>query len=117
MTPSEVARAFTRCGTTLYLEGRNEHGAHVLPCFPTSIDHKEIETLLEDVAEQIMTDAEKLGYKEGDTIWATFDWVRGDYDDPGYYEYGAIDEHLSRLMATAWNSKLLAQVRPRIVAL
>lgn len=117
MTPTEVARAFLSSGTTVFLDGRNEHGTHVIPCFPTNIDHREIETALEDCAEKIMQDAEKLGFKVGDTVWVNFNWVRGDYDDPSYYEYEAIDERLSRFMVTVWNSNLLARVRPRIVAL
>lgn len=118
MTPTEVARAFLRNGSTVYLDGRNEHGTHVLPALPTSIDHKDIEAALSDSAEEIMSAAEKLGFKVGDTIWVNFRWVRGDESDGyySYYEYEAIDEHLSRLMALAWKSNLLAHVRPRIVS-
>lgn len=86
--------------SVLILDGRNEHGTHVLSSFPTAI-------LLDDddIAEQaetIFAEAEKLGFCAGDHVWTNWTFSKADVDEygrienPSYWHFESIDFGLSK---------------------
>lgn len=88
----------------LFLDGRNEHGSHVLPSFPTSIDISP-EDLTSDDAEHIIKSAESEGFSVGDTVWAEFEWMPpqvGDFarvEFEGYWIFKRIDAEMTRALS------------------
>jgi len=91
---------------TVFLDGRNEHGSHVLPMPGDSIGSVQhcldIQSLLEDqsegLAEKIISEAKVLGFEIGHcvvTIWRH----TNDSDWPGndYFEYVCVSESLTVL--------------------
>lgn len=73
-------------GLMVFLDGRNEHGTHVLPSLPVNLPLDAIATLIDsDTAETIFTAAEALGLKAGDHAWTEWAW-----NAPEYGEYGQI---------------------------
>ena len=85
---------------SVFLDGRNEHGSHVLTMPGDSVsDHGEIISLLESqedgIAEQIISEAEKAGFEINHcvvTIW------RQQHDHICYWEYVGLDLLLTELM-------------------
>jgi hypothetical protein len=84
----------------VFLDGRNEHGTHVLGSYPINlpIEDKDIQPF----AEEIMSAAETLGFKAGeDHVWTTWRWNSPQYGDEGriefegYWEFVSIDEPMS----------------------
>lgn len=94
--------ALLKPGILVYLDGRNEHGTHVLELDLRSAGIKQSD--LDEIAEGIMSDAEKLGFKVGDAVWTCWTWFEGQYGEgrcelaPGW-EYHRIDTDLSRALA------------------
>lgn len=86
----------------LFLDGRNEHGTHVLPSFPTSIDV--VDDDLAEQAEAIMSAAEAEGFTEGDHVWAEFSNVppqigdEGRVELDGYWDFRGINKAMSTLL-------------------
>jgi hypothetical protein len=84
----------------LFLDGRNEHGSHVLPSFPRSFDITE--TNIEDEAETILSAAESLGFAVGDHVWAEFIWNppqivdEGRIEFIGYWEFKRINVEMTK---------------------
>jgi hypothetical protein len=87
----------------LFLDGRNEHGSHVLTFPESNCDNFPIE-LLDDpgpdgVCEDILQDAERLGYQTGQAIithWHIHQYHRD--EGVGYeYTYDRIDLPLTEL--------------------
>lgn len=86
----------------LYLDGRNEHGTHVLPSYPRSF-----EVVDEDVAEQaeaILEAAENAGFQIGQHVWAEFACIAPQIGDEGrveldgYWDFRWINEPMSTLL-------------------
>ena len=86
----------------LFLDGRNEHGTHVLPSFPTSIDV--VEDDLAEQAEAILEAAENAGFQIGQHVWAEFAWIAPQIGDEGrveldgYWDFRWINEPMSTLL-------------------
>ena len=91
---------------TVFLDGRNEHGSHVLPMPGDSIGNErhllDIQNDLEDqdegMAERIISEAESLGFEIGHcvvTIWRHVDGA--DFPGNDYFEYVSISEALTVL--------------------
>jgi len=84
----------------LFLDGRNEHGAHVLPSYPRSFETTD--TNIEDEAETIISQAESLGFAVGSHVWAEFDWTDPQIDNEGrtefsgYWEFKQINPDMTR---------------------
>lgn len=72
----ELKRSLTQSlWQIVFLDGRNEHGSHVLPMPGNNIFGELTEDLLHEDAELIISEAEKLGYAIGHcvvTLWRTF---------------------------------------------
>jgi hypothetical protein len=88
---------------TVFIDGRNEHGSHVLPCPGDAVtDHQDIESQLEDqsegLAEKIISEAEALGHTVGHCVVTIWRHTGGDLDDPGYWEYLRVDQFLTELL-------------------
>lgn len=102
-------QALDRPFCVLFLDGRNEHGSHVLASYPRSFDTAE--TNIEDEAETILAEAEALGFSIGDHVWAEFDWIAPQIDNEGrteltgYWEFKRIDPNMSRVVAPTVGGK------------
>lgn len=85
-----LAEALRKPGMMLYLDGRNEHGSHVIPSYPTTIPIDQIERELgdgsPDLAEIILQEAERLGFAVGDLVWT--EWA---YNTPQLGEFGRVE--------------------------
>jgi len=64
----------------VYLDGRNEHGAHALPLPQGMIETPEPQ----DYAEEIMSAAEEAGHVAGDCVVTVWRFVAGDYSEGGF---------------------------------
>lgn len=78
------------------LDGRNEHGSHVLMLPHRSIELEQDENgdFIKYLAETILQDAERLGFSIGDAVVATFDACT----DEGFfshYEYTGVSSLLT----------------------
>lgn len=86
----------------LFLDGRNEHGTHVLPSFPRSIELVEDDVVTQ--AEFILRHAEAQGFAVGDHVWAEFCKVLpqiGEYgrvELEGYWDFAGINETMTRAL-------------------
>jgi hypothetical protein len=73
--------------TGVFLDGRNEHGTHVLTLPHGTIDQDPKLYALEEYAEQIMVAAEKAGHTAGHCVVVTWKYIDGGYDtDPSYWD-------------------------------
>lgn len=83
----------------VFLDGRNEHGSHVLPMPGNTIaDVEQVEALLPETAEQILSEAEAAGHAVGDCVVTSWRWVRGWDGEPGYWEYSSYHADLTAVM-------------------
>ena len=84
----------------VFLDGRNEHGSHVLMLPQRSIDLEQDDNgdFLKSVAETILTDAEALGFRAGEAaVVAMFElWTDDDFFS--HYEYSGISLGLTALL-------------------
>lgn len=88
--------------TSHFMDGRNEHGTHLLSMGGSSVPstcEEEIEATLhplDGTAEEIFAAAEAMGHKVGHCICVVWHWVSdGDHCGGGYYEFSAIDPALT----------------------
>ncbi|ENN89113.1 hypothetical protein RHSP_01122 [Rhizobium freirei PRF 81] len=98
----------------LFLDGRNEHGAHVLPSFPRSFDIVE-----DDVSEQadaILLEAERLGFIAGqDHVWVNFHFIPAQIGDEGrvelasYWDFACINIEMSKAINAPLRAALQQQ--------
>lgn len=93
-----------RNGSALFLDGRNEHGTHVLSCYPTGISHNDLDETLVEQGEMILQAAESLGYAVGDMVWGRFSWVEPEYHEErvahaGYWDFAEIDVMLTQQLS------------------
>lgn len=103
---AELRAALRRGGyLSVFIDGRNEHGSHVLTIPGDAVtDHELIEELLADqgtdYAEKIISEAEALGHATCHCVVTVWRWVRC-YDDHargGYWEYERVCPLLSEAM-------------------
>jgi len=101
-----LKRAFNEPGCAVFLDGRNEHGSHVLMSYPTNIP-EDAQNDIEAYAEEILAAAEALGFKLGeDHVWTVWRWNKPQYGDEGrvelssYWEFVRIDAELTRAALT-----------------
>lgn len=94
MTGAELFRRLEK-GMLVFLDGRNEHGSHVLSS-PIAHTIDDASSALEEQAEEILRCAEALGFQIGSHVWARFSWIREEYHH-GYWEFSEIDEGVTRL--------------------
>ena len=85
---------------SVYLDGRNEHGSHVLPLAGgTIVETEEIERELEcqstGTAERIIAEAEAAGFSIGMGLVTRWSWVRCGDEGGGCWEYARIDPVLT----------------------
>jgi hypothetical protein len=96
-------------GCLVFLDGRNEHGTHILPHGTMGdVDWEEVEKIeLENdpaFTENVFKEAEAAGFKAGDWIWLDWRWDKGQQSEEGrweirpYWEYTGIDVGLSRFI-------------------
>jgi hypothetical protein len=93
-------------GCALFLDGRNEHGSHVIEAYPNSMPHEAFnaDDGIPAMAEQIITAAEAAGFAVGHCVWASFRWnapQTGEYgrvEFDGYWEFSHINADLTRLL-------------------
>lgn len=71
----------------VYLDGRNEHGSHVLPMPGSTMHDEPDEALLREDAEQIISEAEAAGHVIGDCVVTTWRWVSYDHSSDAGWEY------------------------------
>ena len=89
----------------LFLDGRNEHGAHVLPSYPRSFEVSEAD--VNEQAEAILESAENAGFQIGQHVWAEFVWVapqiggEGRVELDGYWDFRWINEEMTRAALAA----------------
>jgi hypothetical protein len=78
----------------VFLDGRNEYGAHVLSSLPLNVPPNQFERDLEEQQELILTEAERLGYSEGQHVWTEWRFDRADEYD-GYWEFVGINKEIT----------------------
>ncbi|MFG1331231.1 hypothetical protein V5F41_08240 [Xanthobacter autotrophicus] len=93
---------FRKTGCTLFLDGRNEHGSHVIMAYPTTMPESAQDDINE-YAEEILAAAEALGFIVGeDQVWTEWDWIDPQIGDEGrvelrgYWDFVRIDDKLTR---------------------
>ena len=99
-------KAMCRDGCALFLDGRNEHGSHVLPLFPNSMPDDAFgeEDGVPSMAEEIISAAEAAGFEVGQCVWANFRWNapqtgdEGRVELAGYWQFSHINADLTRLL-------------------
>jgi hypothetical protein len=102
----EIEDACSRPGSMVFLDGRNEHGSHVLPSLPSNIS-REYENSLDSYAEEIITAAEKLGFAIPGHVWTEWRWNKPDYGDagrievPGYWEFVRVNADATRALSAS----------------
>lgn len=130
MSVASVRKLLGQSFQTVYLDGRNEHGSHVVLQRGDNIDDAEaLATELNDQedgpAERILTDAESLGFEIGHFVVTIWRWNAPETDHdfpcgqgfdaasgieygartleiaPGYWEYERIDPTLTMLFCGA----------------
>lgn len=83
----------------VFLDGRNEHGSHVLPMPGSTMDNPPGESLLHCDAERIISEAEAAGHAIGDCVVTTWQWVDyGDHPSAAGWEYGSYHADLTAIM-------------------
>jgi hypothetical protein len=102
----------------LFLDGRNEHGAHVLPGFPRSFDIQDDDVHI--LAEAILLEAERLGFIVGqDHVWANFHFIPAQIGDEGrveyasYWDFAGINVEMSKAINAPLRSALSQQEESR----
>lgn len=90
--------AFAKPGMMVFLDGRNEHGTHVLPVLPLNGPYDMVGELYDPSSgssEAIFLAAEKLGFKAGDNIWTEWRFNKAQYGEYGSVELGEYWEFVS----------------------
>ena len=98
-------------GCLVFLDGRNEHGTHILPALFGAVDWIEVEKIeqAEDsgFTENVFKEAESLGFRTGDWVWLDWRHDCGQYNGEGrceiapYWEYVGVNPEVSRTIARA----------------
>ncbi|NTF67918.1 hypothetical protein [Rhizobium rhizogenes] len=107
---SEAVKVIEQPFCVLFLDGRNEHGSHVLPSYPRSFEP--VGDDIDDQAEAILVEAERLWFAIGEHVWAEFVNVpdqigdEGRIEFSGYWEFKGINVEMSRVINASILSKL-----------
>jgi hypothetical protein len=107
---AEAVKVIEQPFCVLFLDGRNEHGSHVLPSYPRSFEP--VGDDIDDQAEAILVEAERLGFSIGEHVWAEFVAVadqigeEGRIELSGYWEFKGINAEMSRVANASILSKL-----------
>lgn len=82
----------------VYLDGRNDHGSHVLP-MPGCMMHEPLdEAVLSEAAEKIISEAEAAGHVIGDCVVTMWRWESfGDHHSQMGWEYGSYHADLTAI--------------------
>ena len=59
---------------------------------------EDVEALLPEMAEQIISEAEAAGHAINDCVVTTWKWQSGWGNEPGYWEYGSYHADLTAIM-------------------
>jgi hypothetical protein len=106
---AEIARikeAIIKPYATIFLDGRNEHGSFVHASYPRGFEPDVGD--LDEQAEAIIQEAEKLGFSVGEHVWAEFVFVEAQRGEFGlvefaeYWEFKGIDVELSKSVNTSY---------------
>lgn len=92
-----MKRELRRPWMTVYLDGRNEHGSHVLPMPGDNMADPPDENRLREDAEQIISEAEAAGHVIGDCVVTTWHWVTYDGPDDAGWEYQSYHADLTAI--------------------
>jgi hypothetical protein len=98
-----LLRAFNTEGCLIFLDGRNEHGSHVIMSYPRNLPEGS-EDDVNECAEEILVAAEEAGFKVGDFVWTIWNWEppqigdEGRVEFSGYWYFAGIDAEVSRLV-------------------
>lgn len=101
---TKMREALTKPFALVFLDGRNEHGSHVLPSLPTNLPD-EYEADLPEFAEQILQEAEANGFAVGQHVWTEWRFNSPQIGDegrvelPGYWEFARINSEMSRILS------------------
>ncbi|GAA4108531.1 hypothetical protein ACFFTN_01145 [Aminobacter aganoensis] len=101
----EMVETFRRPGMMVFLDGRNEHGSHVIPSLPTNMEIDGCEGDMPEFAEEIISAAEALGFAVGDCVWTEWLWNKPQIGDEGrveldgYWEFVRVNPVVSRALA------------------
>ncbi len=107
---AEIARlkaAMFGTYATIYLDGRNEHGSFVQAAYPRGFEPDIGD--LDQQAESIIQEAEKLGFSIGNLVWAEFAFVaaqRGEYgavELAEYFEFKGINFEMSKAVNASFS--------------
>jgi hypothetical protein len=107
---AEAVKVIEQPFCVLFLDGRNEHGSHVLPSYPRSFEP--VGDDIDDQAEAILVEAERLGFAIGEHVWAEFIDVpdqigdEGRIEFSGYWEFKGINVEMSRVINASILSKM-----------
>ena len=83
----------------VFLDGRNEHGSHVLPMPQCVLAQAEkFEAVLPDYAEQILCEAEAAGHRIGDCVVTMWNWVTYDHPGDSGWEYQSLHADLTAIL-------------------
>ncbi len=101
-TYNKIKEAIRKPWLSVFMDGRNEYGTHLIPMSPDNLCLTEegYEELLDsrgNDVEQIFKDAEKLGYKEGCVIVVECRIVKYN-DENHYYELIQVNDELTQLI-------------------
>lgn len=99
--------AFSKPGMMVYLDGRNEHGTHVLPMLPMNAPDEVAGELFTDEGpnEVIFLAAENEGFKAGDCVWTVWHFEKAQLGEYGrvelaeYWEFVGINAEASRALS------------------
>lgn len=100
---NEVINKLLQPGAMVFLDGRNEHGSHVLPASPTNLPQA-YEEILPSYAEEIIIAAETLGFHIGDMVWTEWSWNKPIYGDfgrlelAGYWEFKSVNKTITDIL-------------------
>jgi hypothetical protein len=109
---AEAVKVMEQPFCVLFLDGRNEHGSHVLPSYPRAFEP--VGDDIDDQTEAILLEAERLGFTIGEHVWAEFFDVpdqigdEGRIEFSGYWEFKGINVEMSRVINASTPSKLEA---------
>lgn len=100
MVSEHIRQELRRPWAVVFLDGRNEHGSHVLPMQGANLPWDEVEPMLPENAERILAEAEAAGHSVGaDCVVTMWRWVR-DIDEVvgGWWEYDGYHADLTAIL-------------------
>jgi hypothetical protein len=100
----ELKRDARSTFVSLFMDGRNEHGTHLLEMNAHNIPAYMLDAFCEEYlapkgenAERIFRAAERIGFATSSTVTAVFEYTLADDENDGYFEFVKISEPLTVL--------------------